>query len=146
MKPISCGIRLHCTTDDTYFICHATQPNYTQNDNMWTIPKGMIEPHETPIECALRELFEETGLNLPIQTTPPHVIIQAAHKTFHVFCVDVTDEYKSFPFHCTSIINNPKVPHMNGYPECDQFGWFSQTECYNMVFNSLKILFTKEFV
>ncbi|TAN33380.1 NUDIX hydrolase [bacterium] len=28
----------------------------------WTLPKGKIEPDESPEECALREVKEETGL------------------------------------------------------------------------------------
>jgi 8-oxo-dGTP pyrophosphatase MutT (NUDIX family) len=28
----------------------------------WTLPKGKIEPDETPEDCALREVREETGL------------------------------------------------------------------------------------
>ena len=28
----------------------------------WTLPKGKIEPDESPEECALREVREETGL------------------------------------------------------------------------------------
>ena len=32
----------------------------TYND--WTLPKGKVEPDETPEDCALREVKEETGL------------------------------------------------------------------------------------
>ncbi len=28
----------------------------------WTLPKGKMEPNETPEDCALREVREETGL------------------------------------------------------------------------------------
>ena len=30
---------------------------------LWDIPGGMIEPSESPADCALRELLEETGYN-----------------------------------------------------------------------------------
>lgn len=30
--------------------------------NLWGFPKGSFEMHETPSECAIRELREETGL------------------------------------------------------------------------------------
>ncbi len=36
----------------------------TQNlrgEEVWTFPKGLVEPGESPREAALREVFEETG-------------------------------------------------------------------------------------
>lgn len=36
-----------------------TMPRYR---TVWTLPKGMIEPGETPEEAALREVREESGL------------------------------------------------------------------------------------
>ena len=35
-----------------------------KNGNHWGFPKGKPEPNETPLECAKRELFEETGLKV----------------------------------------------------------------------------------
>ncbi len=34
-----------------------------QNGNSWSFPKGGIDPHETPLEAAWREIREETGLS-----------------------------------------------------------------------------------
>ena len=37
-------------------------PFWTKKDRgAWSIPKGEVEPGETPIECAMRELEEELG-------------------------------------------------------------------------------------
>ena len=34
---------------------------YTSEREHWEVPGGGIEPNETPYDCAVRELFEETG-------------------------------------------------------------------------------------
>src|SRR6266851_3193047 len=33
----------------------------------WTLPKGKVEPDETPEDCALREVREETGFRCEIE-------------------------------------------------------------------------------
>ena len=40
--------------------------------NKWVPPGGKIDPHETPDEAAVRECFEETGLEIELigETTP----------------------------------------------------------------------------
>lgn len=53
---LSCGILY--LYKGRILLCHVT------NQKHWDIPKGEIEEGETPIQCCLRELKEETGLNL----------------------------------------------------------------------------------
>lgn len=33
-----------------------------RHDDRWDLPKGHVDPGETEMECALRELWEETGI------------------------------------------------------------------------------------
>lgn len=44
-------------------LAHPGGPFFARKDNgAWTIPKGEIEPNEDELQCALRELEEETGI------------------------------------------------------------------------------------
>lgn len=53
------------------------QYRYAAGDFIYEIPAGRLDPGESPLECATRELLEETGCTaerveplLPIMTTP----------------------------------------------------------------------------
>ncbi len=37
-----------------------------RGEEVWTFPKGLLEPGESPREAALREVFEETGFEAEI--------------------------------------------------------------------------------
>ncbi len=59
MQPqeLSCGFVLvrHDSDADRFLLVH-------QVTGSWSFPKGHIEEGETPLECAIRELLEETGI------------------------------------------------------------------------------------
>lgn len=42
-----------------------------QHRHRWDLPKGHIDPGETDIECALREMWEETGIPEDAVTLDP---------------------------------------------------------------------------
>lgn len=54
MKSISCGIII---TDGKKILLG-------KGKNNWSVPKGKMKEGETTLETALRETFEETGINL----------------------------------------------------------------------------------
>ena len=60
-KRLSCGVVI-LTRDRELLLCHVTGQNH------WDLPKGGIDHGETPIEAALRETREESGLRLDPET------------------------------------------------------------------------------
>jgi 8-oxo-dGTP diphosphatase len=47
-----------------YLMLHRTKKEHDFNHDKWIGVGGKFEPNETPEECLLREVYEETGLTL----------------------------------------------------------------------------------
>lgn len=58
------------------------QGRYTRK---WSFPKGHSADSEQPLECALRELKEETGIN---EVPPPSRYIKLVYGYYYLFKVD----------------------------------------------------------
>ena len=50
--------------DDKYLMLHRVKKENDLNHDKWVGVGGKFEPDETPEECMLREVREETGLTL----------------------------------------------------------------------------------
>ena len=77
------GILIKCKNE--YMLCQRASGKYS-------IPKGHIQQGETPIEGALRELEEETAIQLEGK---PKLIIKASNKEggiFHIFGIEVPEK------------------------------------------------------
>lgn len=44
-----------------------------QNIELWGLPKGLLESRENFNECAMREVKEETGINIRIKKSQPYL-------------------------------------------------------------------------
>lgn len=50
----------------------------------WSFPKGHMKKQETELECARRELFEETGIMAPDNYIGYHKLRAASYYTFYI--------------------------------------------------------------
>ena len=67
-KPLSAGVLVWERGEDglRVLLAHMGGPFWAHKDEgAWTIPKGLVDAHESPLTAAWREFAEETGIALP---------------------------------------------------------------------------------
>lgn len=82
----------------------------------WGLPKGHLEKNETRIECAKRELLEETGINITINLNDPFIkinnsiyyVYKTGEKKFDIKPLD-TNEVNEATFKEIKAIKNLKI-------------------------------------
>jgi predicted NUDIX family NTP pyrophosphohydrolase len=124
---VSAGLLLYRRVDGglEVFLAHPGGPFWKGRDEAaWTIPKGMVEPGESPVEAAVREFREETGLEPVEPLLPLGSIRQKAGKVVHAWAW----EGDADPECITSNLTRSEWPRGSGrwqtYPEVDRCGWF----------------------
>ena len=99
----------------------------------WAPPGGHLEFGETPQQCAAREVFEETGLEIPTDKITPFAI------TNDVF---ETEDKHYVTIHCHTHYNNG-VAHFIDVKEkdkCETWKWFYLNNLPSPLFLSAKNL------
>jgi predicted NUDIX family NTP pyrophosphohydrolase len=107
------------------FLAHPGGPFWARRDvAAWTIPKGVVEPGEEPLDAALREFREETGIAPRGPFLPLGSVRQKAGKTVHAWAW----EGDADPAGITSNEMKIEWPRGSGrwrnYPEVDRCAWF----------------------
>ena len=102
----------------------------------WMIPKGMVEPGETPVEAALREFEEEVGVRLEPEPEPLCRVRQSGGKLVEAFVaegdLDVS-AIKSTPF---ELEWPPRSGAMQSFPEVAEGRWMRLDEARRLILPS----------
>tara|TARA_B110000211_G_C14080759_1_gene554370 strand:+ start:3061 stop:3639 length:579 start_codon:yes stop_codon:yes gene_type:complete len=61
---------------------------YYNSGTRWGLPKGHLENNELPNECAMRELYEETGIKINIPQKTNNYINSINNSIYYIYIVD----------------------------------------------------------
>ena len=111
------------------FLAHPGGPFWRDKDTgAWTIPKGVLDPDEDPLDAARREFTEETGIQAQEPFIPLGSVRQRAGKTIHAWAWEGDADASA----TTSNEMRTEWPRGSGrmltFPEVDRCAWFTPAE------------------
>ncbi|MFP6559663.1 NUDIX hydrolase [Paraburkholderia sp. B3] len=133
-KIVSCGTVL-LDPQGRVLLAHATGTNH------WDIPKGQGEPGETESTSALREMVEETGIEIDAsRLTDLGRFVYRRDKDLHLFAARaLPQELDLSRCHCTSLF--PRREDGVMIPEMDAWSWIAPGDVARYASRSLTRLF-----
>ena|SRR5436853_5071383 len=133
----SAGLLLYRRGEHGYevFLVHPGGPYWAQRDlGAWSIPKGLVEPGEEPMEAARREFREETGFTPP---DPPFdalgSIAQPSGKVVEVWSVPGDCDPDALQSQSITLEWPPRSGIRRSVPEVDRAAWFGFPEAHRRI-------------
>lgn len=122
------------------FLVHPGGPFYVNKDEgHWSIPKGELNPQETPMDAALREFNEETGLTPHGEYIPLGSTILNSGKTIHAWAFEGDWDGMLTKISTFTLEWPPKSGKIKHFPEVDKAGFFTISEAKKKIHPSQSV-------
>jgi predicted NUDIX family NTP pyrophosphohydrolase len=106
-------------------LVHPGGPFWIKKDEgAWSIPKGMFEENESPLDAAKREFKEETGFEADGEFIDLGNLTQPSKKIVHAWALKKDLDETKVVSNKFSLEWPRKSGIMNEFPEIDKAGWF----------------------
>ncbi|HYC07337.1 MAG TPA: NUDIX domain-containing protein [Candidatus Binatia bacterium] len=134
---VSAGILLYRRRDGALevLLAHPGGPYFAGRDeDVWSIPKGEVEPDETLYSVARREFEEETGSAAPDES-PLELgsIVQKGGKVVHGWALEGDLDPAAARSNTFAMEWPPRSGRMIEVPEIDRVGWFGRAEARRVI-------------
>lgn len=127
----SAGILLYKVVDDQpqFFLVHPGGPFWKNKDvGAWSIPKGEFDDDEDPLEAAIREFEEETGMQPAGPFEMLHPVRLKSGKIVHGWACKGDVDPEGIISNTIAIEWPPKTGKTLIIPEVDKAAWFGTDE------------------
>ena len=120
--PLTCGLLI--VSPQGWLLCRVTSLGH------WDLPKGKLEPGESPLEAALRECQEETGLDFSPHASRIQDLGSAPYnkkrgKTLNLFRLELSHALPLDNCHCSTWVTTRGAEPM---PDMDAYAWVPEEE------------------
>ena len=139
MAQRSAGILLYRHRDDALevFLAHPGGPFWARKDlGAWTIPKGLIDDGEDPLEAAKREFREEIGVEVRGVFRALNPIRQKGGKVVLAWAVEGECDPAKLRSNTFTMEWPPKSGKQAEFPEVDRAAWFAIGEAKEKILPS----------
>jgi predicted NUDIX family NTP pyrophosphohydrolase len=110
-------------------LVHPGGPFWARKDEgAWSIPKGMVDEGEDPLDAAKREFNEETGGTAAGEPIALEPLRQKSGKILHVWAMRGEFDPAALKSNTFSTEWPPKSGRQQEFPEVDRAAWFSMEE------------------
>jgi len=127
MSVNSAGILLYRLRDNgiEVLLAHPGGPFWSGKDiGAWSIPKGLSEANEDPLQAAKREFMEETGVDVDGKFIDLGTIRQPSRKMIHIWALEQTLDADGLHSNEFTMEWPRKSGIMMQFPEIDRAEWF----------------------
>lgn len=122
-------------------LIHPGGPFYRKREEgIWSIPKGLIDGAEDPLEAAIREFSEETGM----KPDGPFVLLPEARygsgKRLTAYACEGNFDPEKLVSNTFSLEWPPQSGKFSEFPEADRAAWYNLKEAFNRILPAQRIL------
>jgi predicted NUDIX family NTP pyrophosphohydrolase len=131
MPTVSAGLLLYRKRGGSLqvFLVHPGGPLWSKKDaGVWSIPKGLVDQGENPLEGAKREFQEETGFTASGQFIPLRPVKLRSGKVIQAWAIESDCDPGMIKSNMFSMEWPPRSGRQQEFPEVDRAAWFDIEE------------------